>query len=333
MKTTNLKKVCLFVVSYLVLIAITATTAYCQFGSAPDQRTAESFPLYQITQIPLLRTDMSLDCMVAYIAMDSVTRNIDYKNVLDFIFNTSIDTLKVLSRYMYAVDEYDPTLLRSYIYTLRDSLPGSTNYKSLPQNSYSGVKQAIINKIDELGRDYSMLLLSNYILKVRIDSVVIGTDTTFNDNLSWVNVACTVLDTIKATYLPDNCNFGNHKFDKHHNEINTSGNNCLIFGYPQNWRTGNWLRKAGLLDTDTYIRTVQKDEEYFVFLEFFALSDSTDYLTSIKNLDACGGLFRINNGIVEDTGNYWGLGTTPNVNDFQNHLLTLIGNIKTWWVQ
>ncbi len=78
------------------------------------------------------------------------------------------------------------------------------------------------------------------------------------------------------------------------------------------------------------IRPAEIGEEYIVFLTYLAITDTTDILVPLNTFEANGGLFRIVDGKVEDPSNVFGLGTSPTVANFKQHLATLIQNIKSW---
>ncbi|TAL68680.1 MAG: hypothetical protein EPN82_10405 [Bacteroidetes bacterium] len=314
----------LFFFIFLTLLSQVETKA--QFsGTGNDQVYQSAIQLEYLTQIPTYHSDMPLDCMVGYIVMDSLSRNEYGVPIFDFIEGTSIDTIKVVARYLYSVCDYNPTLLRSYINTLRDSFPGPT-FKSSPSNTYYKTQQEISKRINEFGKDFAFLIVSHYILRIRVDSVVVGVDTTFNETMNWVNVASTVLEKIKGIYLPENCHYDNNKI----NNAILDSYQCLLFGYPFEAKTGP--RDEVYEYPPGIIRTVVKGEEYFVFLEHISMQKGTDYIHPVYKFEQSGGLFKIENENVLDPSNFWGLGTQPSIEDFRNNLNDKISIIKHWWI-
>jgi len=260
--------------------------------------------------------------------MDSLSRTASIDDVMNKPLSTSLDSLRVSARFMYAVTDYSPNLMRRYMTTTRDSIPGG-RYMSFPANSYYGLQWALEKRLNEFGKNYAMLLMTHYICRVIIDTVVSGIDTTYSNPIPWVNVSCTVQEKIKGQILPNNCHYD---ADRSANQILTINENCLNFGYPLNWLTGVGFNDDRDVNTGTYIKTVQTGEEYYVFLEQLSLWKFYDYLTPTRQFEASGGLFKIANGRVEDPSNFWGLGTNPTEQEFLSKINELINNIKAWWL-
>ena len=312
------------------LVIIIPCHLYSQFsGIGNDQRKQSSIVLEPVETLPPLFTDMPYDCMIGYIAMDSIAREKPGGEIINYADSLSLDSLRIAARLMYSVADYSPLLLMRYINNIRDS-SREGRYKSSPAVSYFNLEEQLIERRDELGRDYAMVLTSQYIYKVRIDSVVVGIDTTFRKPKDWVNAACTVLDTIKGQYLPCNC-----KETLPENKVNkqlSNADNCLIFSYPLNRITGT---RGSAYDSDNIdrIKTVQKGEIYYIFLEHVSLRKGTDYIHPSYYHEETGGLFLVDDDVVIDNFNFWGLGTEPEINDFHNNLLFIINKIKSWSLQ
>ncbi len=313
----------------IVLLFVTFRSSISQITSYnSDQMHQSAIAVSGLSNIPPLFTDMPLDCMIGYIIMDSLSRTASIEEVMAKPLTISLDSLRVSSRYMYAVTDYSPNLMRRYMTTTRDSIPGG-RYTSFPANSYYGLQWALEKRLEEFGMNYAMLLMTHYILRVRIDTVVTGIDTTYPNRIPWVNVSCTVQEKIKGQILPNNCRYDADRSESHTFSIKA---NCLNFGYPMNWMTGIGFNNERNINTGTYIRTVQQGEEYYIFLEQLSLWKFYDYLTPTHQFEATGGLFQIKNGRIEDPANFWGLGINPSEQDFLNKLNELIGNIKSWWL-
>jgi len=128
--------------------------------------------------IPPYQQNMPLDCNIAYTAMDSIAKAFTKNDIINILSNISLDSLKLILRYRYAMTDFNPLLLRQYLYSTHDSIPGGT-YKSFPANSYFGSERVIMKNLDLLGRDYSLLLMSDYILKVHIENMSFCEDSTY----------------------------------------------------------------------------------------------------------------------------------------------------------
>ncbi len=227
--------------------------------------------------------------------------------------------------------DYNPMLFQRYILTGNNAPPG--HYLSEPSHSYYGLKQALRQRWQEFGEPYMSLLMADYIVKVRINTVVIGEDTVYNRSKTMVNVSCDVLKIFKGQHLPENCSFPPIQ---NINSVSTTLPSCLNFGYPQNWgiRTGFGDQYSG---STGQIATVQAGEEYYVTLGFLNIR-SDNATGNFGNLtptgyDITGGLFKITDGAVQDPDNFWGLGTTPTVSNFEVSLNQKISTIKLWKVQ
>lgn len=311
----------------IVSVLFAVNTMFSQISvNGPGQRTQLYIAVSGLDQIPPLHSDMSLDCMVAYIVMDSLARKASINEVFDKPLTVSLDSLRVSARYMYALTDYSPNLMRRYMTTTRDSIPGN-HYLSFPANSYYGLQRALERRLDEFGKDYGMLLMTHYILRVIIDTTVAGIDTTYGKPLPWMNVSCTVQDQIKGKILPNNCNYNDNK------KVSTLiSEACLNFGYPINWMTGGGFNNEKPQNTGTYINEVKSGEEYYVFLTQLSLWENADILVPLHAFESSGGLFKILDGHVSDPDNFWGLGTNPLETEFKTHLDSLISNISTWWI-
>lgn len=316
----------------IAVLILCISSSYAQISTyGPDQRFQSYIYENETLSIPPLRTDMSKDCMVGYIAMDSIAKIVPIEELNNSALNTSLDSLKVAARYMYAVTEYSPKLLRNYLFVTRDIVQ-SGHYRSYPANTYYGVNHAIQKRINEFGKDYAMLCLSHYILRVRVDQVVSGIDTTYpGEAIPWTNVSCTVLQRIKGTYLPSNCRYDakREKTDK----IQAVGDNCLNFGYPTFWNTNTGFDSQRGKNTSTTMKIVNPGEEYYVFLIHISYDDNSDILVPVNQFETNGGLFKISNGMIEDQSDFWGLGKNPMDPDFLAYIMNLIKNLKLWWVQ
>lgn len=316
----------------MLLFLISIAPCVAQFSSYnSDQRIQSEVYVGGLSNIPPLHTDMSLDCLVGYIIMDSLSKSANIETVVNRPLTTSVDSLRVATRYMYSVADYSPQLLRKYITSTRDSIPGG-RYMSFPANSYYGIQHAVQKRLNEFGKDYGMLLISHYVLKVRIDSVIRGYDTTYPmEPIHWTNVSCSVLNKLKGIYLPNNCRGDANRGDSEY--IGAAiGENCLNFGYPTYWQTAIGFPDDRQIKSGSTIKDVHSGEFYYVFLVHLSLWRNSDYLVPVHQFEPTGGLFKISGDRIEDPSNFWGLGTNPSEQEFLSRLNELISNIKSWWL-
>ena len=314
---------------YLFLIFICIYPANAQFsGYGNDQCQQTAVEMIDLDHVPPMHTDMSYDCMIGYIAMDSIARNANVGEIYDRAATATTDSLKVAARFMYAVSDYSALLFRSYATAIWDSADNQ-RYMSQPANSYYATLHEVLKRKNEIGRNFCLLLQANYIYKVIIDSVVTGTDTTYDKPMEWANVSCTIIERIKGVYSPDNCHLGN---PAPRTNIEGQTDECLLFGYPSNFKTGPVADEENNSNEIGEYWLLEKGEEYIVFLEHLRIEESIDMITAVSELEATGGLFRINNGIVEDVSGVFGIGTSPTENEFMNKLYGDINIIKHWWL-
>jgi hypothetical protein len=166
-----------------------------------------------------------------------------------------------------------------------------------------------------------------YIYHIVVDSVLIGLDSTFNnegDIIEWVNVSATILDIIKGK-PPCNCKMAGGKYDSFLNDsLNKS---CINFGYPKDNPT-----KIGFdvgWGSNTTLHTLKKGEELIVFLKGNSLNDKDFIVIPSWFYEETGGLFMIKDGYVIDSANFWGSGNLK-VAEFKEMLRNKIEIIKSW---
>lgn len=317
----------------LVVLSFFALPLSAQWHGDGTQRSESRFQLLSLPAIPEYHTDMPLDCLIGHIVLDSALRSTDDEVLRSFINNTSIDTLRVLARFAYAMIDYNPVLFQYYGITVNrqmwDEDPSRT-YSDSPLSILTILKgrlQLEAGTFRTIAKDDVLLVTAPYILHIKVTDVVVGRDTTRSSPARWVNVACTVLETIKGQHLPSNCFYPAAVAGE---QTSKSTPSCLLFGYPEGWGTAAGF--SDLPSSSSRVQTVKAGEEYFVFLGFGAITVQDNYLTIIPNFEPAGGLFQIQDGYVSDPGNFWGLGTKPPVRQFRDNLTSKIADIKSWWL-
>ena len=345
-----MSRIKVFAVCLTILVAIPCASL-AQWKGDGTQRLEASVPLLELSTLPEYRSDMSLDCFVAYLAMDSAARVTptaapDPQQAMTI----SIDSLQLLSRFFYAAYDYDPLLMNSYISQSNDlhlgNIPGVADpYQSFPVEWHTGLKNAIRNRKFKLGLDNSMLLLAEYIYKVRVVDVKSGIDSTF-DPKPWTNVACEVVRVFKGMYVPENCGSGSpgNSDNPGTDQVNPGPPPCFIYGHVTGKPAGSYsVEREPRIPRDKPRDTTRQShlgkivvpevgEEAYVFLGSVYLEDSV-YITPHNAFEKTGGVFRIVNGKVQDIGNFWGLGTEVDEVEFDQMLVDKIEAIKHWWVQ
>ena len=322
-----MKKLSIILINYIfLLIILLSESIFCQIPTKLEgERLGSTLTVIgKDNNYPDYHTDMPIDCIKGYILMDSVTQSDGSMSILKKTLTWDIYNLRKWVRYLYAVSDYEPLLLRSYIKRIPVKIATDSAaewyYTSYPSNVYYGIENAIKNKIEEFGKDYALLFIANCIYKIRVDTVATGIDTSYGKNhpMPWLNARCTLKEKIKGTYVPQDCFYRDSI--------------CITFGYPMIWLTGTCFSKERGKKSETRIKEVKTGEEYFVFLQLISLDLRywNDVITPVMHLEQSGGLFRIKDDFVEDDYNFWGLGTRPTVEQFRSHLDSLIDNIKSW---
>lgn len=314
------------------LFCATSALLHAQWTGDGTQRLEGKIVPPDLQTVPELHTDMSWDCLIGYIAMDSIGRTQKTEQVRSRSYNTTIDSLRVAARFAYAVADYNPVLLRSFIQT--SNKMHNVYQQTKPVYAYSTVQEAVFRKIHSFGRDYSMLLLADYVYRVRVTDVVTGTDTLYSIPKRVVNVACRIEEVFKGQHWVGNCNTVHAPAMATGTTHSTDPlGRCLIFHFLHNARTGP-LDLASIEDTvyTGIYTTPQVDEEYIVFLDISRLTEEADTITPLGIIEATGGLFRITDGMVADPSNIWGLGTSPALTAFRQRLTDRINDILHWTV-
>ena len=307
MNTFSLKRA-----TTVIALSFITCTASAQWHGDGVQRSESYISLTGLTRIPELHTDMPLDCLIGYIAMDSIARTGGIQEVIAQAQNTLIPELRVLARYMYAMTDYDPILLNRHFLSTKDSSFPNVNYQSYYANSYFTVMTEIDKRQQEFGRDYGMLVIADYVLRLRVLDVRSGIDTTHRNNARWTNVACEVREIFKGHRLPNNCGLP-YPVQIEGKDIQPGP--CLIYGH----RTTSGPQ---------YVP--QPGDEIIVFLNLVIDKGNMYMVYPRFGSNITGGRFIIRNGRVDDPDNTWGLGPNPTLEEFRTTLLKKVDDIRSW---
>ncbi len=313
----------------IILILLIHNPVYTQFtGYGNDQRYQASMLLTKLEKIPPIENEMPPSCFDSYIIIENLTKTNSCDYLIDKLKFSSFDTIKFYSGFFYEVLDYSPYLFRRYNATI-NSLEYNKSYKSDPNCLFNGFLSLLYdNYRNIIGEDYLMLIASHYILEIQIDSVIIGTDTSSREPLRWINVSAKVLKSYKGYKTPSNCKSEGSNL---YSEIFVNDNDCLNFGYIENWETGTGL-SHNLLPKGK-IKTVAKGERYIAFLRLIPDGNNIDIITPENRFEVNGGLFKIQDGIVYDNANFLKIGTKVPLNHFETSLVNKINIIKNWYRQ
>lgn len=286
---------------------------HCQTSSLAPQRQFYAVPTPGLPIIPELHTDMTLEAFIGYVYLDSIARTIGIESAIRSPQNMTVHELRALSRYIYGMTDYNPALLLRHFTSTADSAFPSTRYASYPANTYFNFLLAVDKHGDEFGRDYALLVLSSYIIHVRVADVASGIDTTFGGQRPWTNVACDIIESFKGKVLPNNC-IQALAITNGKEEPILVRSDCITYGFSHS----EWHPAPKIGD------------EFVIFLFLQPLTLQKAIVYPMFGQEPSNGVFRIIDGKVQDIGNAWGLGTTPSFTDFRTNLLNKISTVKNW---
>lgn len=315
---------------YLWLITILPVSyLYSQFtGYGNDQRFQASMLLTKLEKVPPYESEMPPSCSNSYMIIENLTKTNSCDYLIDKLRFSPIDTIKFYTGFLYEVLDYSPYLFRRYNATI-NSLEFNKVYKSNPNCLFNGFLSLLYDNFRNIiGEDYIMILSSHYIFEIQIDSVVIGTDTSSREPLRWINVSAKVLKTYKGQKTPSNCKLEGSNL---YSEMLVNDGDCLNFGYIADWETGTGL--SNNLLPKGKIKSVSKGERYLAFLRLIPDGNNVDIISPENRFEINGGLFKIQDDFVYDTGNFFKLGSKVPIKYFESELMNKIKVIKSWYIQ
>ena len=316
----------------LLCLCLTNQTALLsQWRGDGTQRYEAGVPYEPLTTLPELHTDMPLDCMVAYIALDSIARTLTHADrdyIRNFPMNTSLDTFRVMARFFYAAYDYDPVLVRRYLKHTFDKINDSVhNYTTFPVYLHAGIERASRARLSPLE---NLLMQASIVVKARIVEVKRGFDSTHAAPKPWVNYACDILEKFKGFRLPVNCGFESTASglqDYILDEAVAIGE-CFVYGHMEGQSAG---RPSSIPMSEGVIVEPEVGDEVYLFL-MVGLDKNWIRVTPQNTCEESGGVFLVKDGKVQDQSNVWGLGTEPTETDFRAMLEQKISEIKSWWI-
>lgn len=307
------------VVLGLLLPSLAASQLPCDSSSKSYFYEAD-----KLKNFPPINSDMPNDVMLGYIVADSVLKTANLVQIEDFINrqdnNIFSDSLKYFLKYFYKLSDYDPITLNQFAMESPEDYVFPNIVKS--ELSY------FFNQNLDSGAQYDYLINSSYILHVTInDTAQIYIDSTNPACTYTTAVSATVIDTIKGKNIPNiQINPNMVGFKKLKDKIQSGTGATFVFQYCNQWPQagGNKLLNNFVVPT----------KEYIVILLVRPLCEFNDktYNTITPYLipDFGCGMYRIENGMVMDVGNEWGLGQSVPVQQFKDRIRTYINNIENF---
>jgi hypothetical protein len=331
-----------FLIALVALLMLSPSFLKSQFPPCDPDLKSQTFSVDTIQSIPPYSLNMPYDVLLAYIALDSVCNHAPKNAYQEFIRNqTYNDTLRYIMRYYFKAMDYDPILFKQYLYqadvdSINPSHVRSDVTKMISYNSPTPFTHRII-------------LNAYYIAHVSITDTIRLVDTSAMSSKNGIIVTTDVLDLIKGQRLP-NCTDYNYPYkydvlDKSDNPHPASfeelPDSCLQFYYCLEWYrgvSGDRIDAGALTAVDSNGDPwIKKDKEYIVFLKLIynCTYNGKYYLSTFPLTSASETLtmYPIENGMVQDPGNEFGLGASVPVATFKNELNNLINEIVTYEVE
>ncbi len=321
-------------------------TAKSQIPDCLPGHNELAFPFERLENIPPYSTDMPYDVLLGYIAVDSAKNHASYEEFINFINpQTYNDTIKYMMKHYYQMVDYDP--IKFALYRNHDS----SDFHPLPVSiQREKFFKKLFGIVPHCG-DY-ILTLSDIIAHIRVVDTTrkIDTVTTAIYPRSMI-VTSEILDTIKGNRIPACVDFNPPIYERKQkpNKTMSLPNNCLQFEFALDWPRGKvdgsmvlagddglpWTNIKPKLVDSTDTPWIVENKEYIVFLKLILTckGENNIYYTLFPCGYGCSmtyGMFPINEGIVYDPENEFGVGNNLTVQEFKNALNNRIQEITTY---
>lgn len=294
-----------FIIMNTFLVSVIKTQSPPCFPE--DQGLNYEIPLNQNT--PPYSTDMPFDVLIGYVAMDSLTKNVEIEDYYQFMMKQQYnDTIRTMMRYFYQMIEYNPEKYLNYKHNGQPSKFGVAYYEHY---FYDYLLRISPQPILE-----ASLLASFTIAKITILDVQNYIDT----NARWAKTMGTItarLDSIIKGHSMLNC-FNSPPVEEPINQ------KCIKFEIAKEW----------FQDTTVY-DSFLPGQSFFVFFEnrLICKTETSSYFT-IFPLRFVGSLNNsiypiIDNRLI-DTNNELGFGVSVDLNIFYNGIQNKINEIKNY---
>ena len=303
----------------LCLFAFYCADAHAQVVTQP-MKSAAAFQINVpvIQTFPPLHPWMPRNVTRGYLYFDSLCSTTTRESIDSITSSyTKGDTLTYPVKLLYAMDDYDPVTFNQWLHIT----PSITHYKTAPGYIYLDVMRQVAAFITDTQRT-AMVWGPDYIARVKINSVQTFDSITDPQFRGQIIVGCQVLDTIKGIEFPPKT----QTFTAPPKGWNTTAvANDLRFlsspipphkSVPHDTQDSLQTR----LQDNSGIRGIAIGQEYMVFLSIrFLGNDSTTFVMTVEPTQfkfSAGGLYPIQNGIVDDPGNDFGFGANLPVSNF-----------------
>jgi hypothetical protein len=303
----------------LFIFAFCSTVSQAQVVTQPMKSdVAFQINVPVIQTFPPLQPWMPRTVTHGYLYFDSLCSTTT-REAIDSITSTYTngDTLTYPVKLLYEMDDYDPVTFNQWLHIT----PSLAHYKTAPGYVYLNVMRQVAAFVTDTQRT-AMVWGPDYIARVKINSVQTFDSATAPQFHGQIIVGCQVLDTIKGIEFPPKT----QTFTAPSKESSESGaTNDLRFLYAP--APPRKLPPQGTIDSlkirlrDNFRNpSLAIGREYMVFLSVqFLGNDSTTFVMTMEPTKfkfSAGGLYPIQNGIVEDPDNDFGFGANLPVSSF-----------------
>jgi hypothetical protein len=296
---------------------------------------------------PFIPLSAPPDVLAGYMYFQYLATNYDTRTI-DSAFSllSYSDTLKALVKYLYQLDDFDAVLYHRFIYSRTHGV-----FKSMPAHL---TEIQLYPQVDKLYPDTlrtAMLLRSDIIARVRVNSRRLKVDTLSRVCRHDLLVNATIIDPVKGRKIPT-CLTDPLRAQAKHTQPLEDDSTWVLAGYSTGILadSGGCLQweysPEGLMGVERHGHTlyggsnivnsdgsdwIQPDSEYVVFLHLvdYGYDTANDYCT-VWNLPygSVAGMYKVSSGIVQDPKDDFGFGANQGVADFVAGLRRRIYEIK-----
>jgi len=306
----------------------------CLFDSVPALTL--TYP-YNKSNDPLITMNgLPLNIALTYATLNWACTNYNDSTVANILDNmtTFNDTLRYFGKYLYELTDYDPMMMA--LFSRRGRFPIWTLHPRTTSNKILD-KYCSLSSNPNLDR---MLLYSDYISLITVTDTMRIYDTSMVRVKNGITVTCEINDEIKGSNRPQCYNLYNStikpgKKGSSLTQETTTNANCFQFDYklelPLQMPPGGAVF-CEICAVDSLGQPyVKKGKQYLgIFQVYLLCSDSTSnsYVISPLKTGQQPYLLPVENGMIYDAINEFGLGITNTVQEFVAKLRTRIDYIK-----
>lgn len=262
---------------------------------------------------PTLTSDMPPDVRAGYVLADSIARVVSSREISDRLATaTSNDTLLYAAKYLYIMDDYDPILFKQWV-----GINLERTYKSPQVPSIFEIVSTYSSFTND-DRLYGLLLLSDYIIHVKILNI----DKSYDSSAAWTQhanlVTAEIIDPIKGGFIiPCPFETPSRGAAPPYKKTAATVGACFQFEYRDEWPLDRDVE--GMLPGKNMENWAAVGAEYIVFLRFAPVTgpsiemtggyvnNYTLYITGL-GFTSTGCMYPIKDGIVADDQDDFGFG-------------------------